>query len=49
LQQAFSNQSINQSIKTHSYSTMCRKRIRDVRCHGLDRVFTVSSVKQLRL
>jgi len=40
------NQSINQSIKTDWYSTMCRKRIRGARWQGLG---GVSSVKQFRL
>jgi len=40
---------INQSIKTHLYSTVCRKRIRGTRWAGLGRVFTFSvrSVKQI--
>ena len=40
--------STNQSIKTHLYSAICRKRIRGACWAGLGRVFTfaVRSVKQ---
>ena len=43
-----SNQSMNQSIKMHLYSAICRKRIRGACCAGLDRMFTfaVYSIKQ---